>query len=77
MTVPSWQFLVFALAGAVAFNLMPARWWRSTVWLVLNLTFVWSFARYIVEQAEGLHAKFLQHANRSRVIGPHQPENLG
>ncbi len=47
MTVPSWQFLVFALAGAVAFNLMPARWWRSTVWLVLNLTFVWSFAGHI------------------------------
>ena len=44
MTVPSWQFLVFALVGAAAFNISSANRWRNTVWLVLNLTFVWSFA---------------------------------
>jgi alginate O-acetyltransferase complex protein AlgI len=44
MTVPSWQFLVFALLGAAAFNALAAKWWRESVWLVLNLAFVWSFA---------------------------------
>ena len=44
LIVPSWQFLVFALAGAALFNLSSADRWRNTVWLVLNLTFVWSFA---------------------------------
>jgi alginate O-acetyltransferase complex protein AlgI len=45
MTVPSWQFLAFVLLGAAAFNAMSANWWRETVWLVLNLAFVGSFAR--------------------------------
>jgi alginate O-acetyltransferase complex protein AlgI len=44
MTVPSWQFLVFVLIGAAAFNALSARWWRESVWLVLNLAFVWSFS---------------------------------
>jgi len=49
VTVPSWQFLVFALLGAVVFNAVPpgatlAQRWRAAVWLVLNLMFVWSFA---------------------------------
>jgi alginate O-acetyltransferase complex protein AlgI len=43
LTVPSWQFLVFALAGAAAFNISSANRWRNAVWLVLNLTFVSSF----------------------------------
>lgn len=47
MTVPSWQFLLFALAGAAVFNITPARWWRDAVWLVLNLAFVWSFAGHV------------------------------
>lgn len=45
MNVPSWQFLVFVLIGAAAFNAVSRPWWRQTVWLVLNLAFVWSFAR--------------------------------
>ncbi|HET6606913.1 MAG TPA: MBOAT family O-acyltransferase [Rhodopila sp.] len=44
MQVPSWQFLLFAIAGAVAFNGGRAPWWREAVWLVLNLAFVWSLA---------------------------------
>jgi alginate O-acetyltransferase complex protein AlgI len=44
LTVPSWQFLVFALAGAAAFNISSSHQWRSAVWLVLNLAFFWSFA---------------------------------
>ena len=44
MTVPSWQFLVFVLVGAAAFNASSAGWWREAVWLVLNLAFVWSFS---------------------------------
>ena len=44
MSVPSWQFLVFVLVGAVMFNAALGQWWRSTVWLALNLAFVWSFA---------------------------------
>ena len=47
MTVPSWQFLVFALLGAAIFNAISAKWWREGVWLVLNLAFVWSFSRAI------------------------------
>jgi hypothetical protein len=43
LIVPSWQFLVFALAGAAAFNISSANRWRNAVWLVLNLTFVSSF----------------------------------
>jgi alginate O-acetyltransferase complex protein AlgI len=45
MTVPSWQFLVFVLTGAAVFNAVSTKWWRETVWLVLNLAFVWSFSR--------------------------------
>jgi hypothetical protein len=44
VTVPSWQFLVFVLIGSVAFNAVSALWWREAVWLVLNLTFVWSLS---------------------------------
>jgi D-alanyl-lipoteichoic acid acyltransferase DltB (MBOAT superfamily) len=47
MDVPSWQFLVFALAGAVVFNLPFGARWRDLVWLVLNLAFVWSFSHAI------------------------------
>ena len=45
MTVPSWQFLMFVLVGAAAFNAVSSGWWRESVWLVLNLAFVWSFSR--------------------------------
>ena len=60
MAVPSWQFLVFALFGAVLFNLAYlARWratsaaghWREAVWLVMNLAFVWSFAPTVIPLA--------------------------
>ena len=47
MTVPSWQFLAFVLAGAAAFNASAAGWWRQSVWLVLNLVFVWSFSHAV------------------------------
>lgn len=47
MTVPSWQFLVFVMMGAAAFNMISARWWRESVWLVLNLAFIWSLSRAI------------------------------
>jgi D-alanyl-lipoteichoic acid acyltransferase DltB (MBOAT superfamily) len=48
MSVPSWQFLAFALAGALVYNLPFGRAWRAGVWLVMNLIFVWSFAHGIV-----------------------------
>lgn len=44
MTVMSWQFMVFAIGGAIVFNLGRAAWWRSAVWLVLNLAFLGSLA---------------------------------
>lgn len=44
MTVPSWQFILFALSGAAFFNLPFGLLWRRLVWLALNLGFVWSFA---------------------------------
>jgi alginate O-acetyltransferase complex protein AlgI len=44
MQVPSWQFLLFAVAGAIVFNLGRAAWWREAAWLILNLAFVWSLA---------------------------------
>ncbi len=47
MTVPSWQFLVFVLAGALVFNAVATRSWRQAVWLVLNLAFVWSLSRAV------------------------------
>jgi alginate O-acetyltransferase complex protein AlgI len=51
MNVPSWQFLAFVLIGAAVFNAGSARWWRSAVWLVLNLAFVWSFSHAILPLA--------------------------
>jgi alginate O-acetyltransferase complex protein AlgI len=45
MSVPSWHFLIFVVAGAVAFNAMAMKWWRESIWLLLNLAFVWSFSR--------------------------------
>src|ERR1700761_7252722 len=47
MTVPSWQFLVFVLAGAAGFNAVSSRAWREAVWLMLNLAFVWSLSRAV------------------------------
>lgn len=47
MTVPSWQFLLFALAGAAIFNAAPGRAARDAVWLVLNVAFVWSFTHAV------------------------------
>ena len=44
MTVPSFQFLVFALLGAAAFNISSAQRWRELVWLVLNLGFIATLA---------------------------------
>ena len=43
MTVPSWQFLVFACAAACVFNLRGAASWRSLVLLLTNLLFLLSF----------------------------------
>lgn len=34
-------------------------------------------AGYIIEQAERLHAKLLQHADRRRMVGPDQAKYLG
>jgi D-alanyl-lipoteichoic acid acyltransferase DltB (MBOAT superfamily) len=48
MNVPSWQFLAFVLIGAAVFNARSAPWWRSAVWLVLNLAFVFSFAHAVL-----------------------------
>ena len=48
MTVPSWQFLVFVLVGAAAFNAISVRWWREGIWLVLNLAFVWSLSHQLL-----------------------------
>lgn len=47
MTVPSWQFLLFVLAGAAVFNAVPVRW-REAIWLVLNLVFVWTLGRGVL-----------------------------
>ena len=44
MTVPSFPFLLLVLVGAAAFNLFDARWWRSGVFLVVNLFMIQSFA---------------------------------
>lgn len=44
MSVISWQFMLFAIGGAVVFNLGRAAWWHSAVWLVLNLAFLASLA---------------------------------
>nr|WP_294501295.1 MBOAT family O-acyltransferase [uncultured Rhodopila sp.] len=51
MNVPSWQFLAFVLVGAAVFNAGSARTWRSAVWLVLNLAFVWSFSQAVLPLA--------------------------
>ena len=44
MNVMSWQFALFAVGGAVVFNLARPAWWRSAVWLALNLGFIASLA---------------------------------
>ena len=43
MNVPSFQFLLFALIGAVVFHLLPWRAWRQVVMLAVNLGFFASF----------------------------------
>jgi D-alanyl-lipoteichoic acid acyltransferase DltB (MBOAT superfamily) len=43
MNVPSFEFLLMALVAAVAFHLWSARWWRQSVWLVVNLGFFATF----------------------------------
>lgn len=47
MNVPSWQFLVFALAGSVIFNALPWRAARDAIWFALNLAFIWSFTNAV------------------------------
>ncbi len=44
MSVPSLLFLIFALVGAVFFNLSAAGPWRQAVLLVVNIAFLASFA---------------------------------
>lgn len=44
MQVPSWQFVLFAFAGAIVFNAWSHPRWREAVWLVLNLAFAVSLA---------------------------------
>lgn len=44
MTVPSGLFVLFALVGALLFNISRNNVWQQSVWLVLNLAFVWSFS---------------------------------
>ena len=39
MTVPSFQFLAFAIVGAAVFNLFSAPRWRTAVLLIVNLLF--------------------------------------
>ena len=43
MDVPSFPFLGFAAAGALAYNLSSAKWWRMAVLLACNLAFLASF----------------------------------
>ena len=43
MNVPSFQFVLFALIGAVVFHLLPWRAWRQVVMLAVNLCFFASF----------------------------------
>ncbi len=44
MIVPSVQFLEFAAASALVFNLAAAAWWRRCVLLVINVVFLSSFS---------------------------------
>ena len=44
MGVPSFPFLLLVVAGALAFNLVDRRWWRSAVFLVVNLFMIQTFA---------------------------------
>ncbi len=44
MTVPSYQFLAFALVAALIFNLVRLTWLRQAVLLTTNILFLASFA---------------------------------
>jgi alginate O-acetyltransferase complex protein AlgI len=44
MTVPSIQFLIFTLLGAVFYNIGPWIMWRRTVLLAVNIIFLGSFS---------------------------------
>jgi D-alanyl-lipoteichoic acid acyltransferase DltB (MBOAT superfamily) len=52
MNAPSFEFLGFAVAGAVVFNLSRALAWRQLVLLVLNLVFFATFANLGSVQAD-------------------------
>lgn len=43
MSVPSFEFLAFALVAAVLFNLRRAAWWRGPVMAITNLAFFSTF----------------------------------
>ena len=47
MDVPSFLFLGFAAAGALAYNLGRAQWWRMAVLAVCNFAFLASFSHNI------------------------------
>jgi len=48
MNAPSFQFLGFAVAGAVVFNLSGALVWRRLVLLALNVAFFALFASGVI-----------------------------
>ncbi len=57
LTVPSFQFLLLALGGAVAFNLSGNPWWRAAILLLLNLFLIQTFSPNLMSLAP--YAAFL------------------
>jgi alginate O-acetyltransferase complex protein AlgI len=43
--VPSTQFLIFALIGALVFKLGSAAWWRESILLIVNIAFLAGFSQ--------------------------------
>jgi alginate O-acetyltransferase complex protein AlgI len=43
--VPSISFLIFAMIGALVFNLGSAGWWRKSILLIANIAFLASFSQ--------------------------------
>jgi alginate O-acetyltransferase complex protein AlgI len=43
--VPSIPFLIFAMIGALVFNLGSAGWWRESILLIANIAFLASFSQ--------------------------------
>jgi alginate O-acetyltransferase complex protein AlgI len=75
MNVPSWQFLVFALAGAAMFNLTRRHVWRQMVWLALNVVFVCSFATTLPALAP--FALFIGLGYAAQALARRHPKRAG